>query len=794
MEQWITDARYAARRLLRRPLYSALAVVTLAVGIGGVAAVWGIARAVLFDRLPYAHEETLVDFWDHFGWTQEEFAWVRDRLPAFSGLAEYDYGDETLELPDAPARVLPVVSSSASLFDVLGVHAEAGRTLARGDDVKGAEPVAVLSHALWEELGGGPDVIGSRLRINGVMRTVVGVMPRGFWFPDPTVRLWLAQPVDPEERIGNFTLIGRLRPGYDAHHLEATRSELTRMLAARFTYPDTWDKTRNAVLQPLREQLVAPMRPTIVATLIAVGMILLTACANVAALMLGQVEGRATELAVRSALGADRRRIARQLLAEAILLGVLSAALGALLATASFRLLVNALPLGAWSTTTTLRWSVFAVTLAVALASALGVSLIPVLALNHGRLAGTLSSSRTSGISARGLRLERTLVIAEVALAVTMAGGAGLLIRSVARLYALDPGVHAQGVGVVDIVLPADITAARRSGMMRDVIAAARGVPGVRSAASTQHLPLRAPWWNSGLRIPGKPGLPSTTTMVRMVSTDFFATMGIVVESGRGFVPADEPVPGVERDELPVVVTEEFVRRFFPGESPLNRLVSTGFSAKMGRIVGVVNDVAEGDLTDPAAPVRYLLAPTLSPVPWAQSLVFRSGTDPATLLRAVRAAVQGVSPRIAVLETTTMTAVVDKSLGPVRQMMTLLTLLAGLVVALGAIGVYGVISHLVARRAREWSIRIALGLRPSLVIARVVATGVILTVVGIAVGVALLMGLGRFLSPFLFGIAATDPASMAGAAAALLAIGATAALVPAARASRTDPALVLREQ
>ncbi len=473
---------------------------------------------------------------------------------------------------------------------------------------------------------------------------------------------------------------------------------------------------------------------------------------------------------------------------------MLAAGIGALLAAVSFRVLVRSLPLGAWSATTTIRWSVFVVALAVALACALGVSLVPVLALRRRQLAGTLARGRTSGVGLRGLRLERVLVIAEVALAVTMAGGAGLLIRSVARLYALDPGVRPEGVGVIDIDLPADGTRAGRGALMREVLAATREVPGVQSAASTQHLPLRSPWWNSGLTIPGKPDLPATTTMVRMVSTDFFATMGIAVEAGRGFVPSDVPIPGEERDELPVVVTRAFVRKFFPDESPIGRLVSTGFSSKMGRVVGVVHDVAEGDLTDPAAPVRYLLAPTLSQLPWTQALVFRTQGNPATLLRAVQAAVQQVSPRIAVEEATTMSRVVDKSLGPVRQMMTLLTILATLVLVLGAIGVYGVISHLVARRTRDWGIRIALGLRPARVVVGIVAAGLLLTSTGIVVGVALFTGLAHFLSPFLFGVEALDAASIAGAAAALLAIGAAAALIPAARASRTDPALVLREQ
>ncbi|HEU4564485.1 MAG TPA: ABC transporter permease, partial [Gemmatimonadaceae bacterium] len=306
LESWIMDARYAVRRLRARPTYTLLAVLTLALGIGGTAAVYGIARGLLIDPLPYAAEKEIAVFWMGYSWTEEEFLSLRGQFPGFREVAAYRSNDVTLQRGDAPARLVPGIASSAELFSVLGARPTIGRALQPGDDAPGAEPVVVLSWALWQDLGGEPSILGRRIRMDGTERTVVGVMPRGFWFPDPSVRVWLPTPLSMERRSGQYTFIGRLAPGQTIAGMGAPLARLTTMLGERFEYPAQWDKTRDAKLTPVREYLIGSLRPALLATLGALAVILLIACANVAALMLGQVEGRSTELAVWSALGADR--------------------------------------------------------------------------------------------------------------------------------------------------------------------------------------------------------------------------------------------------------------------------------------------------------------------------------------------------------------------------------------------------------------------------------------------------------------------------------------------------------
>jgi putative ABC transport system permease protein len=396
MESWIMDLRYAMRRLRSRPAYTLLAVLTLALGVGGSAAIFSILRGLLLDPLPFAREAEIVVVWNTFDWSEAEMLYLRPNFPGFRRVAAYTIHDVTLESNDAPTRFVPGISASHELFDVLGARPALGRGFQTGDDRQGADPVAVLSHGLWQEMGGDASILGRRVRLDGMTRTVVGVMPRGFWFPNPTVRIWLPQPLDPTDRSGNYALIGRLAPGWSLEGMEPQLARITKALAERFTYPQQWDKTKNAALTPLRDYLVGSLRPALLATLAAMAVILLIACANVAALMLTQVNRRAGELAVCSALGADRRRITQQLVAEALVLGVMSGGVGALLAAVGFRLLAGGLPLGVWAERAVLDWTLFGAAIALAILAALGIALIPALSLWRGDLRESLTRVRTA--------------------------------------------------------------------------------------------------------------------------------------------------------------------------------------------------------------------------------------------------------------------------------------------------------------------------------------------------------------------------------------------------------------
>jgi predicted permease len=660
----------------------------------------------------------------------------------------------------------------------------------QGDDLQGAAPAAVLSHDLWRELGGRPDIVGQRIDLGGEARTVVGVMPQGFWFPDPSVRVWVTETLDPENEAGNYTLVGRMVPGTSTRGMRTHLNRITARLDERFDYAPEWDLTKNARLTPLRAFLVGPVRPALLALLVAMSVILLIACVNVAALMLGQVDSRGTELAVRSALGAGRRRIVQQVVIESLVVGALAGVVGAALAVLTFKFLVNALPLGTLAAAATVDWTVFAASMVLALVAATLVALVPGVSIARSDLQTRLTRSRTAGIGGRGGRLESGLVVAQVALVLLMSAGAALLIRSVGNMRAVNPGVRTEGVGVVDVLLPVTSTVAQRPQMMREMVAAVEVLPGVESAAAGQRIPLRGSADNWGIRIESQPELPSTTTFVRTVTPDYFETMGIRVRSGRGLQATDAN----SQQEGVVVINQALADVFFKGTNPIGQRI--GFMDRWDRIVGVVDNVAEGRLSPSPVPARYYLyehVPFLLP---EQSVVIRTrdGGDPSTVLPAARRAIQGVQPGVAMRELTTMDNVFSRAIGPARQVMSLLALLGGLALVLGTIGVYGVVSHFVTRRNRDWGIRIALGMRPSRVVRQVVGRGGALVGAGIVLGLAGFLVLARLLVGFLYGVGTADPLALFGAITVLLGAGLLAAWLPARRASRIDPARVLREQ
>lgn len=788
LESWIMDARYSARRLLRRPLYAVLAVLTLALGVGGAGAIYTIVRSLLVDPLPYRAAQELTVFWDGGDWSEREFLYLRGHFTGFQSVAEYYPEDVALQGRGGEARVVPAITSSAELFDVLGVRPALGRGFRAGDDALGAERVAVISWGLWQELGGSPSVLGSRLTMDGTPWTVVGVMPKRFWFPDPSVRVWLAEALDPENGSGNYTLVGRLAPGETISGMGGPLSRITALLAERYQYPEQWDKTKHASLTPIREAIAGNVRPALLATLVAMAAILLMACANVAALMLGQVDGRSTELALRNALGAGRTRLLQQLVSEALLVGLLAGVVGAGVAAVGFPLLLRALPLGALAEGAHADWTLFLSAMAISVGAAVLVAAAPVFTVWRGNLRASLGTDRTSGLGARGGRLESGLVIAEVALAVLMASGAALLIRSVDELRAIDPGLDPTGVAVVDVALPGNMTVQQRVNLVADLLPRLAAIPGVRSVGGVQKLPLRGSGDNWGIRIVSRPELPSTTTAMRIVTPDYFQTLGIALRQGRTFDEADR-----NDNAYPVVINEALAKKYFPGENPLGQQFVLNDEAS-ATVIGVVADVAEAGLTDAPVPARYMLVDHLG-VRQGFSFVLKqkSPGDVARVFEAARRVIRDTNPGIAIQATTTMDDVVARSMGPVRQIRTLLTLLALLALVLGAVGVYGVIAHFVTRQRREIGIRMALGLAPARVVGGVLARGGTLVGIGIVAGVVASLFVARLVASLLYHVGTSDPAALLGATATLLAAGLAAAAIPAWRASRLDPARVLRD-
>ncbi|RPJ61434.1 MAG: FtsX-like permease family protein [Acidobacteria bacterium] len=790
METWIMDLRFSARRLVNRPVYTLLAVLTLALGVGGTAAIFSIVRALLLDPLPVEREEQVGVLWMDGSWTEQEFLHFRPDFPGFQRMAAYMHGDQTLEVDRQPLRMVRGISASAELFDVLGARPFIGRTFQKGEDVVGAAPVAVLSHGLWQELGGDPSIFGRQLRLGGESRTVVGVMPPGFWFPSPTIRVWTAARLKPDDQDGNWTLIGRIEEGRTIEGMAGPLRAFASELKQRFTYLPDWDKTRAPAIRSLRDYIVGDVRTGLFATLGAMGAILLIACVNVAALMLGQVSSRSTELAVRSALGAARRRLVQQLVCESLLLGLLAAIAGAAVATAAFRTLLRVLPLGTLADAARVDWTLFAAAIGFALLAALLVAVVPAGALWRSRLQGSLATARTSGLSSRGGRLEGGLVVAQIALAVLLVAGAGLLLRSVANLRSVDIGIRVDSVAVIDATMPVQLSSDERLRAVLDILPALEALPGVRAVAAALKLPLRGSGHNFGIGIVGKPDLEKSTTAFRTVTVNYLAAMGIKVVRGRGFIPTDR----LSTSRV-VVVNEALAAKYFPGEDPIGRVLQT-FDDRGERIIGVVANVAEQDLTDGPVPARYMLYEHVPIFVPATSFVLagQRPEDVPRLLDSGRQVIQREGRALAIERTLSMASIFEDAVGVPGRVAVLLSLLAGLAMALGAVGVYGVISHSVTRRKRDYGIRLALGLPPRRVASHVLGRGLRLVGLGSLIGIGAALMLTRLLATLLYGVRATDPQVLAGAVMTLVIAGIVACFIPAWRASRTNLMSVLRDE
>jgi predicted permease len=692
-----------------------------------------------------------------------------------------------MEMPDGSIRQVPGFAVSSELFDVLGVQPMLGRTFRSGEDVVGAERTVVLSHGLWQDLGADPNIVGKPIRLGGNSFSVVGVMPRGFWFPSPGIRMWTAARMDPRNRSGTYSLVGRVARDQSIDHMEAPLASLAQMLGEKFEYSDPqWARPRNPSITPVRDVVVGDAKPSILATLVAMGMILLIGCSNVASLMLGQVDARSAEIAVRAALGANRQRLIQQLLIESLLIGLIAGVCGAGIGAIGFGVLVESLPLEALAATVRLDWTVFWASILSALAAATIVSIIPGIALwRGGYLQSTIRTARTGGAGNRGDRLEGSLVVAQMALAVVAIAGAGLLIRSVGNLRSIDPGFEVDNVGVIDADMPGRLTDGQRLRAIQDTLPLLKALPGVTSVAAAQKLPMTGSGDNWGIAVRGRPPLNASTAF-RMVTSDYFTTLRIPIVRGRNFDPRDR-----QNSERVVIINEALAEKFFPGEDPVGQVLETFEGGE--RIVGVAGNMLEAGLTNAAMPARYMLFEQVPPEGHVSFVLRADDPDRMPALLAAGRSTITEARQFAVDRTTTMRNVFDLAMGPTAQVVTLLSLLGGLALILGSVGVYGVTWHYVLLRSHDYAIRIALGERPSRVVLQIVGRSAVLVGAGSVIGVAASFALTHLLSSLLYGIGPTDPGVMMVAVVTLLLAGSLAAFVPARRASLTDPAVVLRQ-
>lgn len=814
MDGWMKELRYAIRGLLRTPGFTVVTVATLGLGIGANTAIFSVVDGVILEPLPYPDSEELVTISTAFPSMGFETFWVsppeyfelRERARSFAVIGAYRGSQTSVGGGERPERVQGAVAT-AELFEALGVSARIGRTFGTDDDRPGAAPVVVLSHELWSRsFGADRGIVGREIEVDGAFATVLGVMPPGFDVRDEGIEIWEPVQLDPALRSNRgshfLNLVARLAPSAS---VESAGTELAALVAG-------WEEASPGAghlpspdfhpmaLESLHEEVVAPVRTALFVLLGAVGLVLLIACANVANLLLARAEARQKEVSVRAALGAGRARLLRQFLTEGALLSILGGVAGVLLAWVGLEVLRTLGPgelprlreVG-------LDTPVLLFTAAIAIVTGLLFGLAPARHLSGRAMASTLRDGGQRSTAGGGrIRLRSLLVVSEVALALILTLGSGLLIRSFSALTAVDPGFDPDGLLTFELYLPDGSYGASTEIPDFHTRLAERlsALPGVEGVTAMSGLPPRRDLNANDTEFEGlerrEDGPAHNVDYYQTVHGPYLETMGIEVVLGRGFTTADRA------DTQPVVLVNETLARVFYGDP----------SAAVGRrirpccgvegwleIVGVVDDVKQGGLDVPAGTELYVLAEqsaVLGSTPRAMHVVLRSSGTPEGLVPAVRQVVAELDPTLPLAGLRSMEEVVAGARARPRFLTTLLGVFAAVALLLAAVGTYGVMSYAVAQRRRELGIRMALGAEASSVTALVVRRGLIVTGVGLLVGLVGAWWLTGLLESLLFGVAARDAVTFSAVPLLLLTVALLATWIPARRATRVDPVEVLR--
>jgi putative ABC transport system permease protein len=812
METFLQDVRYGVRVLAKHKSFTAVAVLTLALGIGANTAIFSVVNDLLLRPLPYSDAERVVMLWEvtpsgrHMNTTSRaNFRAWREQGASFESMSAFT--DQRLNLTGVgePEEV-SVQFATPDLFKVLGVEPLHGRVLVAEDGLQGSAGI-LLSHGFWKRrFGGDSGLVGKQITLNGIPFNVVGVMPPSFhWHikqrsgTGKPAEVWGVLSMPPpgdaagsNERGRFLSVVGRLKRGVTVAQAEA---EL-KTIHARLSEDSTFNKNYTAEVIPLREQFVGNIRPALWVLLGAVGLVLLIACANVANLLLSRVAAREKEIALRTALGARRTRVIRQLLTESLLLSLLGSALGLLVAwwgigalvAISPRDLVNLQNVGI--NTTVLAW-----TLGVTLLTSILFGIVPAFEATRLNLNDALKEGG-KGADAQGSRSRRLrgfLVVGEVALALMLLAGAGLLVKSFAQLRKIDTGFETENVLTMVLRLPAAKYKddPQYVAFFRQALERISATPGVQSAGIVNFLPLYGGLGSStGFNIEGKPEPPRGTgpsTNVRVADSGYFKTMGIPLKQGRNFTVAEDS------ETRPVIlVSESFARRHFPSEDPIGKRIKVFMAEDPAwtEIIGIVGDVRYDNLTAEAEPTVYYPHPGLTYE--FMTLVIRTAGDPAEMAPAVRREIAAIDPDQPVSDVRTMTQVMADTVGRARFNTLLLGIFAGLATLLAAVGIFGVMNYSVQLRTREIGLRMALGAQPGRVLMLVLRQGLLLTLIGIGVGLAGALALSRVMSGLLYGVTASDPATFAAIVLVLAVVSLIACYIPARRATRVDPLIALK--
>lgn len=799
LEDLAGDVRHGLRLLRRGPGFAAVVIVTLGVGIGANVAVFSVVDGVLLRPLPYAESERL--FTVVGGMTARgEFLEVRERVGAFEGVAAFNAFNQVSLTGEGEPERLSAASVSPELFPMLGATPAVGRWFAPAEAELGEHRVVLLSHGLWQRrFGSDPGVVGRTLRLDGHGYQVVGVMPPGFRFPDDGVQVWLplvVRGLAPGQLwgTGGNYVIGRLAPGATEARARAEIAALAPRMreAVPWRMPD--DYWAEVAVTPLRDALLGEVRPVLLILLGAVALLLLVACVNVANLLLARGAARRGELAVRAALGAGRGRITRQLLAESMLLTLLGGTLGVVLAFGGVRALIATLPADlprAVDVGVDLRVLLFA--LVISLATGLLFGLAPALRAGRTRPASSFRDNDRSGPDRARQRVASGLVASQVAAAVVLVIGAGLMVRSLDRLLEVDPGFNAGNVVSASVAPPAFryATLAGQREFYEELLERLESVPGVLGAAVASGLPFAGDAYGSVFTIEGRPD-PATVggdwpwADARLtVSAGYFQVLGVPILRGRGFTHADRT-----DSEWVVVVSRMLAEEYWPGEDPLGARVRFPGEEEWRTVVGIAGDVQWADLSGDRGTGLYI--PLHQGWGGAMRVVLRSSSTSAAGIAAVRTVVAGLDRDTPVSDLQPMTRLVSASVSDTRATSLLLSLFATVALLLGGIGVYGVTSYAVSTRVREFGIRMALGATARQVRRQVLRHATFVVAAGIVPGLLLALAAARLLAGLLFGITATDPATFIAVPLLLALLALLAAYLPARRAARVDPVVAIR--
>jgi predicted permease len=812
METFFEDLRYAVRVLRKSPGFTLVAVLTLALGIGANTAIFSVVNGVLLNPLPFPRSNELVTFYEnHHGFKQASISypnfldWQQNNR-TFAAMAAYRSDDYSLTGMGEAERV-KVEMVSADFFPILGVTPALGRTFTPDEDRLGTAPVAVISAGLWKrKFGSDQGIVGKQVTMDGRGYTIIGVLPASFHLlvqnfdADTEVFVPVGQYADPlfrERRAGEgLDGIGRLKPGVTLAQARSDMDRVTRDLSAMYPVDD---QGVLSTVVPLKEEMVGQIEPFLLVLLAGVGFVLLIACVNVANLLLARASGRFREFAIRAALGASQSRVVRQLLTESVLLAGAGGALGLVLAQwgtqAAIALLPQRLPR---AEQVVLDGRVLMFTFLVSMLAGILFGLVPALRTLHPNLQETLRES-SRGSSGTRHRAQSVFIVAEMAMAVVLLAGAGLMIRTLVRLWNVNPGFNPKNAMTFLISLPPSLgpspTATRAA--LRQLHDTVQAVPGVKSVSVTLGaLPMNGDselgFW---LDTEPKPATLNDAheTLIYAVDPDYLSAMGVPLERGRFLTAQDNenaPVVGV--------IDESLARKYFPGKDPVGQTIHVGLLDVSVRIVGVAGHVLHWGLGNDEL-VRAQLYISLVQIPdkfWqgtpSGEVVVRGDRPPMALMTTIRHEIEKLSPENVVYDPRTLGEQLANSMAARRFAMILLGVFGGLAVLLSSIGIYGVISYVVGQRTHEIGVRMALGAQRAHVLEMILKQGLGMTAIGVAIGLAAAVALTRMMSQLIYGISATDPITFAGVVIVMLFVALAACYIPARRAMHVDPVIALR--